>query len=185
MPHAGKYDPDWKSGTPVEMVDPQTDSQYTVYPSCPPETYPPGYFGWAAHPLEPIKTEDPMTTKSPPIKKIPIDPAIEPLLHQLTWFEYGGQTAVRITQQLDRPTYEAVNKVLEALGGQWNRKAKGHLFPQNPRPELEAALGNGVVIVEKDGFFPTPKDVIGNGQAVTPSHSYTHFRTLGRGRGYL
>jgi len=30
--------------------------------------------------------------------------------------------------QLDRKMYLAVNKVLEMMGGKWNRKQKGHVF---------------------------------------------------------
>lgn len=42
---AGKYDPDWRPGIPVEITDSWTGRKYIVYPSAPPESYPPGYFG--------------------------------------------------------------------------------------------------------------------------------------------
>ena len=45
---------------------------------------------------------------------------------------------VRITDgQLDRKLYVEVNAALEALGGAWNRKAKAHLFEQDPSDALD------------------------------------------------
>ncbi len=38
-------------------------------------------------------------------------------------------SSLRITQQLDRKLYTAVNKVLEALGLKWSRKEKAHVAP--------------------------------------------------------
>ena len=35
-------------------------------------------------------------------------------------------------EQLDRKTYETVNKCLTDIGGKWNRKAKGHVFDYDP-----------------------------------------------------
>lgn len=43
--------------------------------------------------------------------------------------------------QLDRKLYMAVNKVLENMGGKWNRKAKGHVFANgDPAEMLEVVL---------------------------------------------
>ena len=39
-------------------------------------------------------------------------------------------------RQLERADYEAVNKVLSALGGKWNRKAKGHVFDYEPEEDV-------------------------------------------------
>ena len=33
--------------------------------------------------------------------------------------------------QLDRKTYTEVNKVLENMGGKWNRKTKAHVFAED------------------------------------------------------
>lgn len=66
--------------------------------------------------------------------------------------------AVRLTGQLDRKLYERTNKVLEALGGLWNRKAKAHLFEVDPAAAIENALLTGEVTTAQDlGFFPTPE----------------------------
>jgi predicted RNA methylase len=63
--------------------------------------------------------------------------------------------------QLDRATYEAVNKALVAAGGKWNRSAKAHLFSGDPRVKLGLAMETGVVVDEKkllQAFF-TPEDL--------------------------
>jgi hypothetical protein len=69
---------------------------------------------------------------------------------------------VRITAQLERPLYEATNRVLEGIGGKWNRKAKGHTFEHGDAEDL---LG-GVIMtgelrdIRKElQFFPTPVEV--------------------------
>lgn len=64
-------------------------------------------------------------------------------------------------EQLDRKTYEAVNKCLTAIGGKWNRKAKGHVFDCDPADALDEMLLTGEIVDSKKvyQFFPTPHDV--------------------------
>jgi hypothetical protein len=62
--------------------------------------------------------------------------------------------------QLDRKLYERLNKALEAMGGKWNRKAAGHVFTSDPRPHVEGLLENGILQIERDGFFETPPAVV-------------------------
>jgi predicted RNA methylase len=66
-----------------------------------------------------------------------------------------------IEQQLDRSTYVELNKVLEALGGKWNRKARGHVFDRDPREKISEALQAGEVVDVKKTFefFATPQEV--------------------------
>jgi predicted RNA methylase len=60
--------------------------------------------------------------------------------------------------QLDRKMYVAVNKILEALGGKWNRKTAAHVFPDDPEDRITSVLLTGEVAVPKDfGFFQTPE----------------------------
>ncbi len=54
--------------------------------------------------------------------------------------------------QLDRSTYEAVNKALVLAGGKWNTKARAHVFDGDPRAKLGLMLETGVVIDEKKKF---------------------------------
>lgn len=63
--------------------------------------------------------------------------------------------------QLDRKTYEAVNKAIELAGGKWNRSARVHVFTDDPRTKIDAMLGTGVAIDEKNLYqaFYTPDKV--------------------------
>ncbi len=67
-----------------------------------------------------------------------------------------------LPSQLDRADYVAVNKVLENLGGKWNRKAKAHVFPRDPREALAEVLHSGETPRAPrtvEGFVRTPDDV--------------------------
>lgn len=62
--------------------------------------------------------------------------------------------------QLDRKIYVAVNKILEGMGGKWNRKAKGHIFTDDAEGRLEQVLLTGEIEPPKKyGYFPTPIEV--------------------------
>jgi predicted RNA methylase len=65
--------------------------------------------------------------------------------------------------QLDRKDYEQANLVLEALGGKWNRKLRGHVFTSDPLPKLKEVVSSGTVTIPKDefDFFPTPGELAG------------------------
>ena len=65
-------------------------------------------------------------------------------------------------QQLDRKTYLNVNKVLDCLGGKWNRKAKAHVFESDISGLIDDVLLTGEVIAPKDefNFFETPPDIV-------------------------
>lgn len=66
-----------------------------------------------------------------------------------------------LTGQLDRKLYERTNKVLEAAGGVWNRKAKAHLFEGCASTRIEQVILTGSIEIPKDEFefFPTPADL--------------------------
>ena len=63
--------------------------------------------------------------------------------------------------QLNRTDYLAVNKVLEALGGKWNRKAGGHTFDYDPSEKIEDIILTGEYTDAKKDyqFFPTPPEL--------------------------
>jgi len=94
----------------------------------------------------------------PPTKKLRFDDEVLDVLRGMTWSD-DGLAGYLPPGQLERNMYLAVNKALTAMGGKWNRKAKGHLFKMDPRPQVEGLLEGGVLEVEKDGFFETPPDV--------------------------
>jgi predicted RNA methylase len=64
-----------------------------------------------------------------------------------------------LPDQLERSQYEAVNKVLVALGGKWNRRRAGHVFPagQPIAEELAEVIETKVLNRELTGYFPTPQ----------------------------
>lgn len=70
---------------------------------------------------------------------------------------------VRLTcGQLDRKTYQAVNEVLERLGGTWvGRKTAAHVFSDDPRPLLEECIYTGRM-PDKNvlAYFPTPPAIV-------------------------
>ena len=62
--------------------------------------------------------------------------------------------------QLDRKLYVAVNAVLEANGGKWNRSAKAHVFPgESAEDAIEQALATGEFrrVKQELGQFDTPE----------------------------
>lgn len=69
--------------------------------------------------------------------------------------------ALRLTGQLDRKLYEQTNRVLEAAGGTWNRKAKAHLFEGDAADAIEQVLLSGKIATHQDfDYFPTPVSVV-------------------------
>lgn len=69
---------------------------------------------------------------------------------------------VALTGQLDRALYARVNKVLEAAGGKWNRKAQAHVFDGDAFERMEQIILSGSVVIPKDefNFFPSPPAVV-------------------------
>jgi predicted RNA methylase len=68
---------------------------------------------------------------------------------------------LKLTEQLDPSLYKRVNKVLDAAGGKWNRKAQAHLFERDVATTIDQIILTGEIVVPQDfGFFPTPPDVV-------------------------
>lgn len=88
-----------------------------------------------------------------------IDQDVPDVLDKMQWTQHGDETHGVIVQRLDRKLYVKTNKVLEALGGKWSRKAKAHVFERDPRPALAWTIEKAEYEVVKDGFFPTPLEI--------------------------
>lgn len=72
-------------------------------------------------------------------------------------------SCIYLPEQLERDLYVKTNKVLEALGAKWQRKAKAHVFDYD-LPDVIRRLNQVVetgIAPEKNplGFFPTPSEV--------------------------
>lgn len=66
-------------------------------------------------------------------------------------------TSLKLTGQLDRKLYLDTNKVIEACGGKWNRKAQTHVFGEDAQPLIDTVILTGEVRTHReDGWFPTP-----------------------------
>jgi hypothetical protein len=79
------------------------------------------------------------------------------VLVQLSALEYPTADRVRIAGVLDRGAYQRLDKVLRALGGAWDRRAKAHVFPGDAREAVDAAIVSGEVTTHQDlCHFPTP-----------------------------
>lgn len=70
--------------------------------------------------------------------------------------------ALRLVGQLDRKTYTAVNRVLEAAGGRWNRAQRAHLFDGDAADAIESVVLTGEIVSAKQafGYFPTPTPIV-------------------------
>lgn len=70
--------------------------------------------------------------------------------------------SLQIDAQLDRKLYVAVNQVLELAGGQWNRKAKAHLFPSDAAELMDQIILTGEIANKPQelGYFPTPAAIV-------------------------
>jgi predicted RNA methylase len=67
-------------------------------------------------------------------------------------------TIVRLPEQLERQLYVSVDKALKAIGGKWDRKVGGHVFPFDVSTMLSGAVETGVVVDRQKAlqFFETP-----------------------------
>lgn len=66
-----------------------------------------------------------------------------------------------LPSELERKDYDAVNKVLKALGGKWDRKAGGHVFEKNPEDAIGGVIleGNYVDMKKELQFYETPEEL--------------------------
>lgn len=94
-----------------------------------------------------------------PIKTLEFGNDVLDIISAMEWRD-DGRLGILTCGQLDRQLYIRVNKALEALGGKWNRKRGGHVFPIGPRPQLDDFVRNGMLTIERDGFFETPIEIV-------------------------
>lgn len=85
-----------------------------------------------------------------------LDPAVRDVLGRST--VDATRNLLVLPEQLDRPTYVAVDKALKVIGGKWDRKAGGHVFPFDPSELIDVGVATGQVEdrVQALQFFQTP-----------------------------
>jgi predicted RNA methylase len=107
-------------------------------------------------PAAPAQAEREQASPRPP-RSTAISATVLDILSRAT----ADGNAVRIADRLDRASYVAVNEVLAAAGGKWNRKAQAHLFPEDAAPVLARLQADGSIVRPQDeGWFPTPAGVV-------------------------
>ena len=85
----------------------------------------------------------------------------EDVLTVLSTVEIKGNNVKITAGQLDRKLYQAVNKVLDRIGGKWNRKEKAHVFNADPTDLLNTVIESGMLDPKiKTGYFPTPAVIV-------------------------
>lgn len=94
------------------------------------------------------------------MKKITISPQVANILERA----HITDNRLVLPEQLDRTSYVAVNKVIEALGGKWNKSSKAHLFPLN--------VGNLIADTLENGFATNTKDVLNQFYTPAPLADY-------------
>lgn len=92
-------------------------------------------------------------------RSLKFDDDVLAIIRSMDWHD-DGRLGMLTCGQLDRKLYTRVNKALEAMGGKWNRSRSGHVFPIDPRLQVEGLIKNGLLTIEKDGFFETPPKVV-------------------------
>jgi len=92
-------------------------------------------------------------------KQVEITPEVRETLGRST-LDHNNTVVVLPPEQLSRPQYEAVDKVLRALGGKWDRRLRGHVFPRAVDGQLAEALAAGRAVDTKrtlEQFFTPPE----------------------------
>lgn len=104
-------------------------------------------------------------------KTVDISPEVRDVLARGEW---AGWLYRLPEGQLPRPLYEAVDRVLRALGGKWSKAERGHMFSLDAKAAMVAALEQGHVVdqkrtLEQFGVYPlAPRIARGGIGAVWP-----------------
>jgi predicted RNA methylase len=82
------------------------------------------------------------------------------VLQVLSTVSIDGNLARITAGDLDLRLYQRVDKVLQALGGKWDRRQRAHVFPDSPSQRFELALATAEVTTDQElSWFPTPDKV--------------------------
>lgn len=87
-----------------------------------------------------------------------IDPEVLDVLRRCN---FNGNDLLLPPETLERKLYLKTNKVVEALGGRWNRKQRAHVFPSDAAEICADAIVTGSYVDKKNefDFFETPAEL--------------------------
>jgi len=107
------------------------------------------------------------------------------VLGVLSRCEADGNT-LRLPEQLERKQYLAVNKVIEAAGGKWQRGRQVHVFERPAADAMEQVLLTGEVTVPQDfGYYPTPPRIVARMLEQTRVRMHLRFLEPSAGQGAI
>ncbi len=92
-------------------------------------------------------------------KALKFDDDVLSIIQSMDWQD-NGRLGILTCGQLERRLYQRMNKALSAMGGKWNRSRGGHIFSLDPRPLIHGLVESGTLVIERDGFFETPPEVV-------------------------
>ena len=83
-------------------------------------------------------------------------------------------TSITLIGQMDRKLYTLVNEAIVRIGGKWNKKARKHLFDNDPRPLFFQMLETGrMPLKNPTAYFPTPDALASRMVALIPPSART------------
>jgi len=88
-------------------------------------------------------------------KTLHFEDSVTQALREMVWSDDG--LSGKIERQLHPKIYQQVKKAINAMGGKWvGGKLQTHVFPIDPRPQVDGLIEAGTLTVARDGFFETP-----------------------------
>ena len=77
---------------------------------------------------------------------------------QVSFYKKGEKHYARIKDQLLPDDYKTIDRILGFMHAKWDTKEKVHIFKIGYNPEeMTRSIKNGFLLIERDGFFSTPK----------------------------
>jgi Type I restriction-modification system methyltransferase subunit len=96
-------------------------------------------------------------------KKITLNDQEKMLLKEVDFWQDKSRGAYAlIHRQLTREEYETIERLLSAMHGRWVRARKRFEFAvgYDPAKMMAEVDTQGWILIEKDGFYPTPEEVV-------------------------
>lgn len=92
-------------------------------------------------------------------KEIALNEQQVSLLKMVEFYQDGADHCARIDVPLERSEYEVLAALLKRMKAKWVQKKSCHVFKTGHTPQI-ATIDEGYVLVEQDGFFETPSELV-------------------------